>query len=364
MMDGAPLQALSSSGWEDFCDSLKAAGQVILRPETPVTEIDRAEGWRYLSRLTRAALERMVEFADPDFPVFYALSHETIKIGSDNPDNTYRNCIIAGDREYRVRGTRGTAPYLTFGTKAERYAIDGTQASTGELDAKAMTIAPDGSFEVILSATKQPGNWLPMSADSSMLIVRETHFDRATETPATMTIECLNRPRRPLPLSAGGLDAGLASAGAFVQGTARAFAEHMAVFQKTPNDWTVLSQSTWTRIGGDPNIFYLWAYWTLAPDEALVVETAIPPCDYWNCQVNNYWDESLDYRYLPVHVNNHTARLNQDGTVTVVLAATDPGIGNFLDTAGHGNGALMWRWVRSDAHPIPRCRVAKIAELV
>jgi hypothetical protein len=92
-----------------------------------------------------------------------------------------------------------------------------------------------------------------------------------------------------------------------------------------------------------------------------VVETEIPRCDYWNCQVNNYWDESLDYRYLPVHVNNHTARLNADGTVTVVLAAADPGFGNFLDTAGHSNGALMWRWVRSDDHPIPRCRVEKIA---
>ena len=92
-------------------------------------------------------------------------------------------------------------------------------------------------------------------------------------------------------------------------------------------------------------------------------ETGIPQCEYWNCQLNNYWDESLDYRYLPVHVNNHTARYNPDGTVTVVIAATDPGIGNFLDAAGHGEGCAMWRWVRSDDHPIPKCRVEKIADL-
>src|ERR1700754_25168 len=193
-MSDAASRVLSGKSWEDFCDSLKAAGQTILRPETPVSEIDRAEGWRYLSRLTRAALERMVEVADPNFEVFYALSHETIKIGSYNPDNTYRNCIVDGTKEYRVTGNRGTAPVMTFGTKAERYAIDGTQASTGEIDSKKMEIKPDGSFEIIVSATKKPGNWLPMAADSSMLIVRETHFDRKIEEGATMTIECIDRP--------------------------------------------------------------------------------------------------------------------------------------------------------------------------
>ena len=201
-MSDAVSRVLSGKSWEDFCDGLKAAGQTILRPETPATEIDRAEGFRYLSRLTRAALERMVEFADPDFPVFYALSHETIKIGSDNPDNTYRNCIVDGTKEYRVTGNRGTAPVMTFGTKAERYAIDGTQASTGELDSKNMAIAPDGSFEIVLSAKPQPGNWLPLAPDSSMLIVRETHFDRKSEVPGRMTIEQTGGPAKPSPLTA------------------------------------------------------------------------------------------------------------------------------------------------------------------
>jgi hypothetical protein len=356
-------RVISGKSWEEFCDSLKAAGQTILRPETPATEIDRAEGFRYLTRLTRAALERMMEFADPDFPVFYALSHETIKIGSDNPDNTYRNCIIDGSKDYRVTGTRGTAPVMTFGTKAERYAIDGTQASTGELDAKKMEIKPDGSFEIVVSATKKPGNWLPMAADSSMLIVRETHFDRKIEEPATMTIECIDRPAKPKPLDAETFDTRLKSTAAFVDGTAKAFAEWMKIFKENPNDWTNLPQSTWTNIGGDPNIFYLWAYWKLAPDEALVIETGVPECEYWNCQNNNYWDESLDYRYLPVHINKHTAKYNTDGTVTVVIAAKDVGVGNFLDTAGHDNGCAMWRWVKSKDHPIPKCRVEKLSNL-
>ncbi len=352
-------RVLSGKSWEAFCDSLKAAGDVILRPETPRTEIDRAEGWRYLSRLTRAALESALEFADPDFPVFYSLSHQTIKIGSDNPDNTYRNCVIAGDRQYQIRGKRGTAPMLTFGTKADRYGVDGTMASTGELDAKNMVFEPDGSFEIMLSTQPQPANWLKLEPDSSILIVRETHFDRGTEVPAQMEIKCLNHLKGPTPLSAEKLDRGLQSAAAFVHGTAKTFAEYMAIFKKTPNDWTIMDQRVWNKIGGDPNIFYLWAYWELKEGECLVIEAAIPECDYWNCQLNNYWDESLDYRYTRIHVNSHTASLNSDGTVIIVIADRDPGYGNFLCTTGHSNGALMWRWVGSKSHPIPKCKVVK-----
>ena len=58
--DDSLERVLSGRIWEEFCDRLKAAGDVILRPETPITEIDRAEGWRYLSRLTRVALEMML----------------------------------------------------------------------------------------------------------------------------------------------------------------------------------------------------------------------------------------------------------------------------------------------------------------
>ena len=124
-------RVVSGATWEQFCDALKAAGKEVLRPETPATELDRAEGWRYLTRLTRVALEMMLEHGDPDFPVFYQASNTTLKIGADNPDNVYWNATIAGDREYRLRGTRGTVKYLSFATNANRYAVDGTLASTG-----------------------------------------------------------------------------------------------------------------------------------------------------------------------------------------------------------------------------------------
>jgi len=59
----------SGRSWDEFCDRLKELGQIIRRPETPASELDRAEGLRYLARLTRLGLDLCFEHADADFPV-------------------------------------------------------------------------------------------------------------------------------------------------------------------------------------------------------------------------------------------------------------------------------------------------------
>lgn len=361
--DEALVRVLSGRTWEEFCDALKAAGQVVLRPETPATELDRAEGWRYLSRLTRVGLEMMLECADPDFPVFYQASHTTAKIGADNPDNLYLNATIAPDREYRIRGTRGTVPYLSFGTKANRYAIDGTMVSTGELDASRMEMSADGRFEITVSRRPHERNWLPMAADTSMLLVRQTFLDRPREIPAAVTIGRVGGPTAPDPLSAARLERGLRGAAAFVRGTAVTFADWVARFREKPNTLATVDQTLFIKGGGDPNIFYLHGYWSLARHEALLIETPVPECDLWNLQLDNYWMESLDYRYLPVHVNSHTAKYNRDGSLTVVVAAENPGAPNYLDTAGHTAGTILLRWTGAKSHPVPKCEVVPLEAL-
>src|SRR2546428_12043263 len=95
---------VSGKTWDGFCDALKRAGQQVLRPETPSSPLDRAEGLRYLTRLLRIGLEMHLEFADADFPGFLAPSHETGKIGADNPDNLYLMGRLSGRNEYVIRG--------------------------------------------------------------------------------------------------------------------------------------------------------------------------------------------------------------------------------------------------------------------
>lgn len=349
--------------WNEFCEQLKASGDLILRDEVPVSDRIYAEGIRYLTRLLRAGLERSIEYADRSFPDFYSLSHETIKIGSDNPDNIYRNAAIDPALTYRISGKVGNALLLSFASKSDGYSTSGTMAPTGEIFIDDMLVGSDGEFELIASVERQSGNWLPLTKASSMILVRETHGRWEKRVPAEVAISAVNGRSRPVSLSTEALATALRETTQFVQGTSTLFADWMREFKKLPNDWTVVNQENWQAIGGDSNIFYLWGYWELSCEEALVIEVTPPECDYWNFQVNNYWDESLDYRYFQIHQNSETAALNDDGSVTLVLSH-DSGIHrNYSDTTGLESGAMMWRWVGASEFPIPTCRKVKACDI-
>jgi hypothetical protein len=356
--------AVAGRAWEEFCEALKRAGAQVLRPEAPAGELDRAEGWRYLTRLLRIGLEMHLEFADPDFPGFFAPSHETGKIGADNPDNLYLMARLRGTNEYRIRGTRGTVPYLSFGTQKGGYETDGRMEQTGFLDGAALQVDRDGRFEVVLSGEKRPGNWLKMEPGTNAVIVRQTFLDRRREQPAQLAIERIGSAERPAPLTAQRLQQGLSRSAAFVEGTARLFADWAAGYQRHSNALPPADQAVCQRVGGDPNIFYYHSHWRLAPDQALVIRLPrIPECRFWNLQVNNYWMESLDYRFHRIHLNQHTARRAADGSVTIVLAHRDPGHPNWLETAGHDNGTLCLRWVGAKEHVDPQTEVVRYADL-
>lgn len=355
----------SGQVWEAFCDRLKEAGKVILRPETPSSELDRAEGWRYLSRLTRTALESCFENSDPDFPALVNLPNPTSKAGADNPDNFYLTATIAGDREYRLRGTRGTVPWISFGTKALVAAPDGHVVArpTGTLDGRQLLIDPDGSFEIVVSREPHSGNWLPVDTETNMLVVRQTFFDKRREITASMVLERLGGPSTPGPLTAKHTAWALQSAAHVVERIARRYADWAQWFQRMPNTLGPAEGSPLREESVDPNVRYLYGYWSIGSDEALVIDTPVPSCELWHFQLNNYWMESLDYRYHRVSVHKHNARYNPDGSVTVVIAATDPGVANFLDTAGHDRGTMVWRWTRAESPPVPVCRIEKLTAL-
>jgi hypothetical protein len=356
-------RTLDGSAWREFCEGLARAGQVILREGSPHDPLDRAEGFRYLSRLTRLALEKFVEHADPLHPTFYRLSHETAKIGCDNPDSFYQNAEIRGDCEYRLRGTRGSVAYLGFGTYYGAYGRPGRSGRSGYLEAEQLEIGPDGRFEIAISCEKRPGNWLPMEPDTSMLIVRQNVLDAENEVLAELTLERVGDASPPAPLDPAHLAGALDAAAAFVHGTAALFADWAEGFAKAPNTLTPMDPKVTGGAHGDPNIFFHMGYWELRPGEALVIELEPPVCEYWNLQVNNHWMESLDFRHHRIHLNKHTAQAGADGCVRAVLAHRDPGVPNWLETAGHTRGTLGLRWVKADAHPTPACRVVQATAL-
>lgn len=350
--------------WDQFCDQLRAAGQQIMRSEVPRDERTRAEGWRYLTRLLRIGLEMHLEHADADFPGFFAPSHETGKIGADNPDNLYLMARLDGHHRYRIRGHRGTVNYLSFGTQKGGYETDGQMIQTGFLDAAHLHLDDDGEFEIKLSSEPQVGHWLSMEPDTTTLIVRQTFVDRKREKPANLRIERVDADQAPEPLSLQQLEQGLQRTAAFVGGTAKVFADWAQSYLAHPNQLPPADQALCQRAGGDPNIFYYHSCWHLEPDEALLIEVPrIPECRYWNFQINNWWMESLDYRHHQICLNQHSARLNDDGSLSLVLAHRDPGRPNWLTTTGLPSGTMCFRWVGAKEPVHPRARVASFNEL-
>jgi hypothetical protein len=362
-MDDARDKLLEGRAWEEFCDALKGAGQIILAENNPDDPLDRTEGFRYLSRLMRAGLEAFVEHADPAAPVLHRPIHETAKIGADNPDNHYLHASISGDYEYVIRGSRGTVHYLGLAAQSPGVASTGDSQQSGYLEAKDMQVGPGGELEIRLSKRPQEGNWLPLADDTNALIVRQTFLDRETETAAELVIERSDGEGLPQPITPEGLAAGLTAASGLVNSCAALFASWAHGFRQHANTLPQFDDSVSMGAGGDPNIIYYHSYWELEPDEALVIETTPPDCDVWNFQLNNWWMESLDYVHHRIHVNKHTAEYEPDGSVRIVVAHSDPRLPNWLETTGHSRGTMCFRWIGAKEHPQPSTRVVKVDSL-
>lgn len=377
--DVASERIVSGKAWEEFCDTLKAAGAALNFPGAPHDALNQAEGYRYLTRLTRAGLMAFVEHADPKAPVLHRVVHETVKMGADNPDNYYQTASISGEYEYRIRGKRNSVKYLGFGTQAGHYGQGGGMPPTGYLEASALDIDEDGNFTICLSCHPQKKNWLPMTRATGCLIVRQTFLDRDNEQPADLTIErvgddniararggnieCARGGNAPAVFTPKMLDDGLKSASTLVAGAALLFAKWARDFQQHSNQLPMFDPAVSNAAGGDPNIVYYHSHWALAPDEALVIEVTPPVCEHWNFQLNNYWMESLDYVHFRIHTNKHLAVYQADGSVRIVVAHQDPGVANWIHTVGHECGTMCFRWIRAQAHPQPLTRVMKLSAL-
>ena len=61
-MDEATQKVVDGTAWREFCGLLADAGEVILAEGNPADPLDRAEGYRMLTRLLRGALESKLEY--------------------------------------------------------------------------------------------------------------------------------------------------------------------------------------------------------------------------------------------------------------------------------------------------------------
>ena len=106
------------------------------------------------------------------------------------------------------------------------------------------------------------------------------------------------------------------------------------------------------------NLVGFQTYWPAAfefsPGEALIVETELPEKrPYWNLQLNDPYFNAIEYVYRLSSTNGHFAKVSSDGRFRAVVALDDPGVPNWLDTAGYTEGTLWGRWFDCSSMPLP-----------
>jgi hypothetical protein len=85
---------------------------------------------------------------------------------------------------------------------------------------------------------------------------------------------------------------------------------------------------------------------------------------YWSYSLGNQWWETIHYGRRQSSLNAHQAVVDSDGVVRVVISSQDPGVANWLDAAGHSNGSMILRCVRTETAPVPTARVVKVADVM
>ena len=351
--------------WIEFCDLLKEGAKTILREDLARSTFDRAEGHRYLLRLLRAGSATFGEQCGPLYPVFRGMP-ELVKMGLDNPDNYYLGASISSDYTYRITGHRGSIHYMSFAAQNQNFAAkDRITGGAGHLNDAEIDYRPDGTFEIMVSRDKQPGNWLQLAEDTSQVLLRQTFLHRDKESPVEVSIQCLQTPGPPPPLQPERVRGLLLGSAMYAIGCAGWFADWVVAMRDKAeiNNFHLPDVENHRLLGGDPNIRMWLGLWELGEDEALVVDMQPPTCHYWNFQLGNIWAESLDYQHRRVHINSGHAACDAQGAVRLVVAHRDPGHPNWIDTAGHDHGTMAVRWVRADSHPQPLCRVVRFDEL-
>ena len=283
--------------WDAFCENLKEVGSII-ESESSLSETDQAEGYRYLLRLMRLSLEMNMEHSNPTTPSFYNLSHETAKIGADNPDNIYLNANIDGNQIYEVYGNIGEADYLSFGLKENKYSKDGTMLSLGEIDMRDMVVDDSGEFVLYLGGESNSENFLPLSTNANMLIVRQTYKNRISQTHAKINIKTRSTNATPELLTSAKLETQLNQSLAFIRGTASTFLNWVHEFKDNHRNQLPLGdQAFFQAAGGDPKICYLHGYYEFDKDEFKEIELDKMTDDPLNFQdKKRYKDRLKEYR--------------------------------------------------------------------
>jgi hypothetical protein len=352
----------TSAAFRELLDLLRDADRGFLDgPRAVADPLSALEGYRWLTEVLSVALDCYL-WADPARPEFVKIVGPTRKWGGDNPDAFYDVAPLDPARSYRVRGRMGDACYLSLcvygGPRDGRW----SERIVASINDRQIRFGPERSFELLLSARPQQGNWLRLEPDAVCAVTRDYLLDPERGRQASYRIECLDPVPPPPPLADAELARRLRCSAGFLRDLLSicplpAIGEANAVQEP-------YRQQAVTRGWAAPDVVYAMGRYELGEDEVLVLEGRSPRCAFWNLCLWNPFLQTFDYRYQRVALNGGQVRAEADGSWRILVSARDPGHPNWISTAGHPRGVLWFRWFLAEqTPPRPAARVAQLGTL-
>lgn len=364
------LAPQTAAAFHEMIDLIKGADANFTEGFRAVGDrVSEIEGYRWLTEVLSVALDCFV-WADTARPEMVSLVGPTRKFGGDNADAVYHYAALDPRRGYVLRGRRTDAVYVSvtiYGGPDDGRWSNRIVATAND---RTLDIAADGTFELVLRPMPREGeealpparNTVQLDAETVCLVTRDYHADpfRGRRTEWSIEATAASPPPRLT-------DEEVARR---FRATTN-FLRELTGLCPLPYD-----DSKWNTIDEPwpvPPVTYGWAAgdaayamgaFRLAEDEALVIEGRSPACAFWNLCLWNPYLQTYDYRYESVTINGEQVRYEADGSWRIVVAAKDPGVANWVSTAGHERGRIWLRWFLAEAVPErPSTRVVKAADL-
>jgi hypothetical protein len=308
---------------------------------------------------------------DPKRPLFHRWLSPTKKLLGDNPDAVYYGAIVDPAGSYRIRGNVHGACYTSFSVEAGAQEGHLSKGVISTLNDKEFDIAADGSYEIIASPEPQPSNWLRLEPGAGSITTRHYwEWERSVAADPTfhvpLVIEPLEDPGPgPAPDDAA-IAAGIQRVINFVRGATLDFPDLPPEIMPSwvSNEINQFDNSAYdesnTEIGyAAADNAYLQMRYDLDPDQALIMRGRFPRCRFANVVLWNHRLQTPPYRHRRVSLNRNQIQYEADGSFQVVVAHRDPGVPNWIDTAGLRTGMIFWRFLLPDEQVLP-----VVAELV
>ncbi|HTZ70521.1 MAG TPA: hypothetical protein VMB71_07725 [Acetobacteraceae bacterium] len=271
--------------------------------------------------------------------------------GGNNPDNAYRIIPVDGSGSFEIIGERHASPPTDV--TVTLIANTAMSKTVRTLEQRDITVDKDGLFRITIDPhpARARRNHLQSTPDSHYLFVRDTLTDWTRQRANRLVARRLDTP--PEPPDFGEM---VRRAAAFTDADA-AYYWDMCMGQSYgfPVN-TVPPVRNAGAFGGLVSQSGSTGHLRIDDDEAFIVTVTQGRASYLSFAMHDPWWRTLAFAPHTASLNNAQFKPDADGAVTFVVATSDPGVHNWIDTSGCHEGIFYLRWQglppEDDAPPI------------